>query len=358
MTDTVVSSQNGLRYQWLPWSAELHDVIAGYDEPLPADMSAYWLDTTAKIMTTAGTVFCHCLKDNNDTIILLLPLVHQPAFWGPKFKSLSCFYSSLSSCYGVAEPNHIHLLLHSIVSHWRCSSIELEPLAEYNPLLQALYSRERQYSFVCYQRFVNYYHLISTDYTSYLQQRPALLRQTLKRKQKKISQLKATCQIFSSLADITQHLPYFHQVYRQSWKPTEYSTDFIDNVCIAAAVKDEVRLGVLVLDEQIIAAQIWFVRAGVASIFKLAYVNQFQYLSPGTVLSAAMFQQVIDNDGVSCIDYGIGDEPYKADWMSEKRQRYGVLLFNLNCFGGWLSWCRHRLPPLLRRILSRRRSKV
>jgi hypothetical protein len=47
-----------------------------------------------------------------------------------------------------------------------------------------------------------------------------------------------------------------------------------------------------------VAAQFWTVEGGTAFIHKLAHTEASKPLSPGTTLSAALFEQVIDRDGV------------------------------------------------------------
>ena len=41
-------------------------------------------------------------------------------------------------------------------------------------------------------------------------------------------------------------------------------------------------------------------------------------------------QHVIDTDGVEQIDYLIGNERYKQDWMSERRQYFGLVCDNIS----------------------------
>ena len=347
MTAGIRAVEAELNYQWQPWETLHAQLLNDYAAALPADRAGYWLDATARFMAPPDRVYCHYLTDSHNTIIVMLPLIHKDGHPGACATSLSSFYSSLSGSYGCTHPEYLCQLLERILTQWQFNYIDCQPLAEDDALMQIAY-RQLTKGTVGYFRFDNYYQLIDSDYQAYLQQRPAILRQTLQRKQKQLARLNAQCKIFHTVADIRQHLQSFHQVYRQSWKQNEYSRDFIDEVCLAAAQLNEVRLGIVWLEHEPIAAQIWFVRAGIANIFKLAYHSAYQKLSPGTVLSAAMFRQVIDIDKVDCIDYGIGSEAYKADWMSCKRQRYGIMLFNLKRFNGFLLWCRHRLPALLR----------
>ena len=79
---------------------------------------------------------------------------------------------------------------------------------------------------------------------------------------------------------------------------------------------------------QPVAAQFWTVEAGTAFIHKLAYVEEAKPLSPGTTLTAALMEQVIDRDGVTLVDFGTGDDPYKRDWMEVQRPRYALAAMN------------------------------
>ena len=41
-----------------------------------------------------------------------------------------------------------------------------------------------------------------------------------------------------------------------------------------------------------------------------------------------MMQHVIEVDRVHEVDYGSGDDPYKKDWMSARRERWGLVARN------------------------------
>ena len=92
------------------------------------------------------------------------------------------------------------------------------------------------------------------------------------------------------------------------------------------------------------AAQLWHVENGRATIHKLAYDEAEKALSPGSILSEAMFRHVIEQDRPTMIDYGTGDEPYKADWMDDPAP-----LYRITCLRPWRprNW-----PALLRRGAS------
>jgi len=95
------------------------------------------------------------------------------------------------------------------------------------------------------------------------------------------------------------------------------------------------------VDEQPAAAQIWIVNSGVASIYKIAYDRKFRDLSVGTYLTTRMMERVIDVDRAREVDYLTGDDAYKKDWMSQRRERWGILALNPRTPRGILEIGRH-----------------
>lgn len=198
--------------------------------------------------------------------------------------------------------------------------------------------------------FGNWYHpVISGGWHAYLAGRPGHVRNTITRAERKLARA-GVCNI-----DIIQHpgaalegaIKAFVDVYGKSWKAQEPFPDFIPALCRMAADQGILRLGVLRLNQQPIAAQLWLVAYGTAYIVKLAYDPAFAHFSPGTVMTASMFRRVIDEDQVLCIDYLIGDDAYKADWMTERRERWGVVAFNMKKLRGISGAVRHALGKLL-----------
>ena len=105
-----------------------------------------------------------------------------------------------------------------------------------------------------------------------------------------------------------------------------------------AAGQGWLRSGILTLNGQAIAAQLWLIKDGKASIYKLAYVKGCERLSAGSVLTHALMQQVIDVDQVAEVDYLTGDDAYKRDWMSHRRERWGLVAFHPRTLRGlWLA---------------------
>jgi CelD/BcsL family acetyltransferase involved in cellulose biosynthesis len=181
-------------------------------------------------------------------------------------------------------------------------------------------------------------HLSDRGYGEYLAARPGPLRTTLKRKAGKVETRILKHFDAKAWAD-------YEDIYAESWKPSEGSPDFLRAFAQAEGEAGRLRLGVAYAESRAVAAQMWTVEGGTAFIHKLAHREEAKPLSPGTVLSAALFRQVIDEDKVDLVDFGTGNDGYKRDWMEEVRPRYRLDMLRPGAPRNW--------PFLARRALKR-----
>ena len=186
------------------------------------------------------------------------------------------------------------------------------------------------------------------DFAAYWAARPGKLRNTAQRKAK------------TAGLDIEIHRDFneeawaaYESVYAASWKPEEGSPAFLRALAEQEGAAGTLRLGLARKDGIPLAAQLWLVEDGTAWIHKLAYREDSKSLSPGTVLSMAMFRAALDEDRVERIDYGTGDEPYKRDWMGERATLWRLEAFNLRSPRGFAGAARAALSALVRRARSR-----
>lgn len=141
----------------------------------------------------------------------------------------------------------------------------------------------------------------------------------------------------------------YEAVYRASWKPEEGSFAFLRALAEQEGAAGALRLGIARKDGAPVAAQLWTVENGTAWIHKLSYREDAKSLSPGTILSEAMFRAAIDEDRVTTIDYGTGDEPYKADWMDRRETLWRVEAFDRRSVTGLAGAARAWASALVRR---------
>ncbi len=161
------------------------------------------------------------------------------------------------------------------------------------------------------------------SFADFWAERPGQLRSTAKRKAAKIDLETEIFDRFDAAA-----WDAYADIYADSWKPDEGSLVFLRAMAEEKGAAGALRLGIASLDARPVAAQLWTLSHGQAIIHKLAHRQDVTELSPGTILSKAMFEHVIDRDRVGLIDFGTGDDRYKADWMDTRVMRMRVELFN------------------------------
>jgi len=220
--------------------------------------------------------------------------------------------------------------------------IALEPLLATEPTIPAFHAagwHTRQTA-----RSANWTVATADGFEAYWAARPGRLRSTLKRKARAGRFEIAIHDRFDAAA-----WAEYESVYRASWKPEEGSPAFLRALAEQEGAAGTLRLGLLRKEGRPIAAQLWLVENGVATIHKLAHVRDADGLSPGTVLSEAMFRRAIATDGVAAVDFGTGDDRYKADWMDSRRPLYRMDAYNLRSPRGLLGWIGSCASALVRR---------
>src|SRR4029077_5168672 len=105
-------------------------------------------------------------------------------------------------------------------------------------------------------------------------------------------------ELYRSGEELKRGINDYQRIYAASWKEPEAFPEFIPQLLRRSAEKGTLRLGVLYVDAEPAAVQIWLVAGGKATIYKLAYDERFARLSVGSILTKAMFDHVIDTDGV------------------------------------------------------------
>jgi hypothetical protein len=289
-----------------------------------------------------------------------LPLIATPK----GLSSLSNYYSSLYGplAWGRSQADATIDCWQAIAQHvrqhaMRWPTIVLSPLDDQAPSYQSLQKALRQagYRVDTYFCFGNWYLCVAErSFSAYAQKLPSPLRHSIERGQRRLNRQGHWNVHIQTPVDeqLEPAIDAFVQVYRQSWKAPEPHPQFIPQLVRTAAQQGWLRLGVLALDGQPIAAQLWLVHNGKASIYKLAYVEGFERYSAGSVLTHALMQHVIDVDQVQEVDYLTGDDAYKQDWMSHRRERRGIVAFDLRTPRGLALAVRHGAGKWLKRPSS------
>ena len=319
----------------------------------------------------ADEIRFHTLEDSRSREVLaVLPLCRpggRATSRGARtVTSLSTFYSSLYAPIVSHEYDQATVLTRLVAGVCASSptldAIRLSPLALEEPHFEILVRGLRAQGMMVqpYFCFGNWYLEVGDQpYDRYLAARPSALRNTLTRKAKKLlASGRAKLRIVTGGDELAEAVAAYQHIYARSWKVPEPWPEFIPGLIAACAATRRLRLGLVHVDGEPAAAQVWIVNGPTASIYKLAYDEKFADLSVGSVLTAHLMQHVIDVDKVATVDYLTGDDPYKRDWMSHRRERWGILALNRRTIKGMTGIARHVGGRVAKTLLMRARGRA
>ncbi len=285
-----------------------------------------WFEALATTTSEEGHSLLLAAVVDGDRLLALLPLSGSGGYWHAFSHRYTALYSLLLAEERVEET--LRTLAEGL-SQIPIHSIQLSPVAEDDSNLLRLQRAMESLGYESQRHFFFHNWLHRTEhqpFDQYMAGRPARLRNTIARKRRKLER-EHGCKIrMFRGGEVREGLLDYHAAYRASWKANEQYAQLLDAVAINLSVPDWTRLAVLYIDGIPAAAQLWFVVQGRASIFRLAYDEAWKRYSPGSILTAHLMQQVMDIDRVEEIDFLTGNEPYKQEWMSLRRQRWRLLL--------------------------------
>lgn len=261
------------------------------------------------------------------------------AVQGKQATALSAWYSLRVGIVGDQQSDVMTAMARTLRDRG-LGSVELAPVEDPKPLAAAL--RAGGWVVRVDPKTANW--RIATEgmsFADYWASRPGQLRSTFKRRAKAADLEVEIHDRFDAAAWAA-----YEAVYRASWKPDEGSPTFLRALAEQEGAAGTLRLGIARQHGEPIAAQLWLIENKEATIHKLAYAESAKPLSPGTILGEAMFRRAIDAERVRAIDYGTGDEPYKADWMGERRQLWRVAAYNPRTIRGLFGAIRVRAAKL------------
>jgi len=293
------------------------------------------------------TMALACVVAGNK-VMAILPLMKSTGKTGYSIKHR---YTSL---YGLLladdDQQQVLACLAQGLSQLPLNGLLLEPVADDDRNLMGLQRAMEMAGFNCSHAFRHYswiYRVQGQSFEDYMAARPARLRNTISRKQRKLARDHGyDIRLFTG-DDVPQAMSDYYAVDSASWKANEQNVDFMDDIVASFTRAGWTRLAILYIKGQPAAAQLWFVHHGKANIFRLSYDQAWKPYSPGSILTRFLVEYVIDIDNVGEIDFLVGNEAYKQDWMSDRRERFVLCCVKRARPAGWYE----RLVETLRRML-------
>jgi hypothetical protein len=293
-----------------------------------------------------------CVVEDS-TVHAILPLKKRSS---EHWHALTHLYSSLYTLL-LAEQNQQEILncLVQGISRLPVYSLQLEPIDENDSNIKSLQQTMESSGFEChrYFRFYNWIHRVGGDsFTDYMALRPARVRNTIARKQRKLEREHGYDICLHTTENVQQAIADYNAIYQTSWKANELFQGFVEGMVNSFSKQGWLRLAILYIEGQPAAAHLWFVVHRKASIFRLAYDEAWKHYSPGSILIRYLMQHVIDKDKVVEIDFLSGNEKYKQDWMSERRERWGLYCVKENQPNSRTARIVNRIKDLKRRLID------
>ena len=309
-------------------------VVAGALPPEPAgegfELGPAWFGAVAAAAVPEGArpLFLRAEAEGRPRVVLPL-LRHADG----RLSSLTAPYTTQFRPLAAADatPAELFAAGHGFARFCRAAGpLRLDALAAEWPGLDALLAGFRTGGMLPlrFPHFGNWHlDVAGQGWEAYLAARPGALRNTVRRRLSQAAREAALdFGIVRGGAALAEGIAAYESVYARSWKQPEPFPRFAAALMRAAAEAGTLRLGLLRAAGETVAAQIWIVADGVATVHKLAHDEQARAHSPGTVLTALMIRHLLDTEHVAMLDFGRGDDPYKAGWTGRRRGRVGVLL--------------------------------
>lgn len=289
-------------------------------------LSREWFEAlTPHLVNQHQSLLLLCVIEK-DTVLAILPILTNT---NREWTSFTHPYSALFSIV-LVEENQTKILscLCEGLKTLDFDYLTLAPIDSDNSTLNKFQNAMETAGLNVYRNHKEYnwfHHIKGESYAEYMAKRPAKVRNTVQRKQRKLArEYDDKIQLYVD-KNLDQALAIYHDLYTVSWKANEQYEALVKEATQQFAKRNWPRLALLRVDNTPIAAQLWFVAEGKASIFRLVYDQAWKDYSPGSILMNALLKHVIDNDKVTEIDFLSGNDKYKQDWMSERRERSALV---------------------------------
>ncbi|MBK8961136.1 MAG: GNAT family N-acetyltransferase [Proteobacteria bacterium] len=308
---------------------DARELIERYGAANPFLTSAWYRNYEQQVACREGESRWYCVRNLKGRLYGVWPLVRIQERGRVILRAMGNYYTPYATLPFDVDAEAAAEVFTSAVAQLLTGvdKIDVRPVAPDDSLIEFL-KRPGQPHAVIEPKTVNWSQRV-TSVEAYFDALSGKLRSTIVRKMRALAaHTGVEFRIHTSVEGLDAAMDDYFSVYVGSWKLPEPFPEFIRGLARLAAGRGWLRLGLLKIGGQPVAAQLWLVRDGVAYIYKLAYVSASAQWSPGTVLTWHLVENVVKHDQVTRLDYLTGDDSYKQDWMTDARTLSRVTFAN------------------------------
>jgi len=299
-------------------------------ESIRVSQGADWARLLAATALEPGSRACLYVLRHEGKAVAALATQEWPA--QRRVAALSTFYTAVyaPALEPAIESEGLAPLLRALRRRLGAGVLQFGPMDPHDPAYDTLRTSLLRAGLPTLRYFAhgNRYQAVSGDWPTYFEGREGALRSTIKRNRKKFDAAGGRLELVLPGGRLDAAVQAYEQVYARSWKKPEPHPQFMPGLIRLCAQRGWLRLGIAWVGEQPVAAQVWIVANERAEIYKLAYDEAFKAYAPGTLLTVMLMQHVFEVDHVREVDYLIGDDAYKTQWVSQRRERWGLVAFD------------------------------
>jgi hypothetical protein len=299
----------------------------------------------------------YSIEEQKSGMPLLLMFTRSPAgqngsryagwnLGGGSLASLTNFQSSYYSCVVANDLNKpedaFYVLSKGIAENdnqWHMIDINLmDPGSLSYAALKSAFVKNGYYVYSYFYKGNWYENFGEKQFSSYVCSRDKsskkAIQNYLRKYRKLVKNERIDIDIYTDAESVEKVLNIYHEVYDTSWKEEDYFPGFYDGLIRQTAEQGSLRMLIISIDRIPAAIEMAIVTGGQGVMMRTAYNQEYNRESVGSIAILKMIEYVLEIDGVSEIDFGTDDDPYKAVWVKNRRERWGLVFFNRKTIQG------------------------
>ncbi|MDP2560849.1 GNAT family N-acetyltransferase [Psychrobium sp. 1_MG-2023] len=314
-------------------------------------LSELWFSTMMNAGLEADAQVSIYVVENDQQQCLALAFLRTPAgqngskfaHWVLSRHSLAGLTNFQSSFFSVLVDDEdsdsqtalVKLIGYLVKSKPRWHLIDLNLMAPQTMAYKVIHQTLNQSNFYCqpYLYKGNWYERFAfADFEQYVSSRSKSNKKAIKNYQRKCRKLqrqqRMTIKLFSQADEAELAVGIYLEIYQQSWKEPDLFEQFYPQLIRRAAAQGRLRFLCIYLDGNPVAFEFAIVTGTQCVMMRTAYIQAYQHDSVGAIAIMLMVEHVIEQDGVTELDFGTDDDRYKQTWVTQRRERYGLVSFN------------------------------